>query len=109
MFQIRKLGQIDFSAALQLQEQVCASLRRRRTLKKEDEKEKKDFITIDPYDTLGDLVSRVAKSRRNLFPVVDSKGTDFAGTPTRSQVSVDDRGTPAHRVARARLAASERK
>jgi CIC family chloride channel protein len=55
------------------------------TLMNLKEEVEKDFITIDPYDTLGDLVSRVAKSRRNLFPVVDNKGT-FIGVVTLDDV-----------------------
>lgn len=31
-----------------------------------------DFITVNPQMTLGDMVKAIAKSRRNVFPVVDS-------------------------------------
>ena len=34
----------------------------------------KDFETVDKDGTLGDLVKAVAKSRRNIFPVVDASG-----------------------------------
>jgi CIC family chloride channel protein len=33
-----------------------------------------NFITVDPYDKLGDLVKVVMESDRNLFPVVDRNG-----------------------------------
>lgn len=33
-----------------------------------------DFTTIKPDDTLGDLADVIAKSKRNLFPVVDTDG-----------------------------------
>jgi CIC family chloride channel protein len=33
-----------------------------------------DFIRVDPYATLGELVQSVSKARRNLFPVVDTSG-----------------------------------
>lgn len=33
-----------------------------------------DFVPISPDDTLGDLTEIVAKSKRNIFPVVDSNG-----------------------------------
>lgn len=32
-----------------------------------------DFATVDPYDTLGELVKVISRSKRNLFPVVDKK------------------------------------
>ena len=32
-----------------------------------------DFTTVDPYNTLGDLVKTISESKRNLFPVVDEK------------------------------------
>jgi len=31
----------------------------------------KDLLTVNPNGTLGDLVKQIAKSRRNIFPVVD--------------------------------------
>src|SRR5690606_29369500 len=33
----------------------------------------RDFEKVQPYQTLGDLVKAVAKSNRNLFPVVDQE------------------------------------
>lgn len=33
-----------------------------------------DFIRVDPYATLGELVKAVSQARRNLFPVVDTSG-----------------------------------
>lgn len=33
-----------------------------------------DFSTINPNETLGKLVQTISKSRRNIFPVVDSEG-----------------------------------
>jgi CIC family chloride channel protein len=33
-----------------------------------------DFSAINPNDTLGKLVQTISKSRRNIFPVVDSEG-----------------------------------
>ncbi|MEM9022630.1 MAG: chloride channel protein, partial [Bacteroidota bacterium] len=38
-----------------------------------------NFETVDPYQTLGDLVQVIARSSRNLFPVVDREGY-FLGT-----------------------------
>jgi chloride channel protein, CIC family len=34
----------------------------------------RDFVMVNPNDTLGQLIHAVAKSKRNIFPVVDSKG-----------------------------------
>ena len=34
----------------------------------------KDFLPVEPDMTLGDMVKVIAKSSRNTFPVVDSKG-----------------------------------
>jgi CIC family chloride channel protein len=44
------------------------------TLLKTNKLIEKDFITISPYDTLGDLVKCISKSKRNIFPVVDGNG-----------------------------------
>jgi len=33
-----------------------------------------DFVTVQPDDTLGILTQAISKSRRNIFPVVDSEG-----------------------------------
>jgi CIC family chloride channel protein len=33
-----------------------------------------EFEVLEPYQSLGDLVKKVAKSKRNLFPVVDEQG-----------------------------------
>lgn len=30
-----------------------------------------DFVAVNPYETLGDMVQAIAKSNRNLFPVLD--------------------------------------
>jgi len=49
------------------------------------EEVERDFVSIDPYDTLGDLVKKVATSKRNLFPVVDEKG-NFIGIVTLDDV-----------------------
>jgi CIC family chloride channel protein len=38
----------------------------------------KDFVVIHPEQTLGDMVKVISKSRRNIFPVVDSN-SKFAG------------------------------
>ncbi|MGB0402901.1 MAG: chloride channel protein [Salibacteraceae bacterium] len=51
-------------------------------LKKEIET---NFKTIEPYNTLGDLVKRVTESHRNLFPVVDEKNT-FLGVVTLDDI-----------------------
>ena len=32
-----------------------------------------DFVSVTPYQTLGDMVKAIAKSNRNLFPVIDEK------------------------------------
>lgn len=34
----------------------------------------KDFISVEPYQKLGDLVKAIGKSKRNLFPVIDEGG-----------------------------------
>ncbi|SDC25864.1 chloride channel protein [Williamwhitmania taraxaci] len=44
------------------------------TLLKLDSVIERDFTTVTPTDTLGQLVKSVSRSRRNLFPVVDDKG-----------------------------------
>jgi CIC family chloride channel protein len=44
----------------------------------------KDLLTVKPETTLGDLVKIIAKSKRNIFPVVDDSGI-FKGI-----VSLDD-------------------
>lgn len=44
------------------------------TLLKTDELIEKDFHTIGPDQTLGDLVKVIARSHRNIFPVVDANG-----------------------------------
>lgn len=41
------------------------------TLMKLDTEVERDFLPVNPEDTLGDLVKTVAKSRRNIFPVID--------------------------------------
>jgi len=41
------------------------------TLMKLHEEIEKDFLTVDPYASLGDLVKIISESSRNLFPVVD--------------------------------------
>lgn len=33
-----------------------------------------DFVTVKPNDTLGELVDKIAHSKRNIFPVVDDYG-----------------------------------
>lgn len=43
-----------------------------------------DFIKVDPDETLGDLVKKISKSKRNIFPVVTSDNV-FVGV-----VSLDD-------------------
>lgn len=43
------------------------------TLLKTDRLIEKDFITVHPDNTLGDLVKCISKSKRNIFPVVDGK------------------------------------
>lgn len=44
------------------------------TLLKLDNVIEKDFLTVTPEMTLGDLVKVIARSNRNTFPVVDDKG-----------------------------------
>ncbi len=44
-----------------------------------------EFQAIGPYNTLGDLVEKVALSKRNLFPVVDEKGM-FIGIVTLNDI-----------------------
>jgi CIC family chloride channel protein len=41
------------------------------TLLKTNKLIEKDFITVHPEDTLGDLVKYISKSKRNIFPVID--------------------------------------
>jgi CIC family chloride channel protein len=48
----------------------------------------KDFLTIGPGATLGDLTKKIAKSRRNIFPVVDDKGF-FLGLVAMDDVRED--------------------
>ena len=43
------------------------------TLLKTNNLIEKDFITVNPEQNLGDLVKTISKSKRNIFPVVDSK------------------------------------
>ena len=43
-----------------------------------------DFITVNPEETLGDLVKKISKSKRNIFPVTTSDNV-FVGV-----VSLDD-------------------
>ena len=45
----------------------------------------KNFKTIGPYNTLGDLVKRVTESKRNLFPVVDDENR-FLGVVTLDDI-----------------------
>lgn len=44
------------------------------TLMSMDDLIEKDFLTVTPDMTLGELVSTIAKARRNIFPVVDGAG-----------------------------------
>ena len=44
------------------------------TLLRLDSVIERDFTTVTPYDTLGQLVKSVSRSRRNLFPVVSDTG-----------------------------------
>lgn len=44
------------------------------TLMQLEKEIEKDFEPVTPYQSLGDLVKAVAKSNRNLFPVVDESG-----------------------------------
>ncbi len=48
----------------------------------------KDFNTIGPEATLGDLVKEIAKSRRNIFPVIDKEGY-FLGLVAMDDVRED--------------------
>ena len=43
------------------------------TLMKVDSVIEKNFITVDANDKLGDLVKVIAKSKRNIFPVIDNQ------------------------------------
>ncbi len=42
------------------------------TLLKTDRLIEKDFITVHPEQTLGDLVKYISQSKRNIFPVIDN-------------------------------------
>lgn len=44
------------------------------TLMSMDDLIEKDFLKVSPEMTLGELVSVIAKAKRNLFPVVDAAG-----------------------------------
>lgn len=44
-----------------------------------------DFLSVDPYDKLGDLVKVISKSKRNLFPVVSEDGR-FIGIVNLNEV-----------------------
>lgn len=44
-----------------------------------------DFIPVGPYDKLSDLVKVIAKSKRNLFPVVDANQT-FIGVVNLNEI-----------------------
>jgi CIC family chloride channel protein len=44
-----------------------------------------DFTSVDPYDKLGHLVKVIAKSKRNLFPVVDANN-NFIGVVNLNEV-----------------------
>jgi chloride channel protein, CIC family len=44
-----------------------------------------DFITVDPYSKLGELVKVIAKSKRNLFPVVDAENS-FIGVVNLNEI-----------------------
>jgi len=44
-----------------------------------------DFTCVDPYDKLGHLVKVIAKSKRNLFPVVD-ENKNFIGVVNLNEV-----------------------
>jgi len=48
------------------------------SMMKVDKLIEKDFKTVRPEDTLGDLVKVIANSKRNIFPVTDSSNT-FCG------------------------------
>ena len=39
----------------------------------------KEFLIIHPSDTLGELVSSIKKSKRNIFPVIDKDNHNFLG------------------------------
>jgi CIC family chloride channel protein len=43
------------------------------TLMKLDSVIEKDFLTVYPYNTLGDLIQVISKSKRNIFPVVSEQ------------------------------------
>lgn len=45
----------------------------------------RNFRKVKPYDTLGNLVKEVTKSKRNLFPVVDKDGL-FLGVVTLDEI-----------------------
>ncbi|GAB4380230.1 MAG: chloride channel protein [Salibacteraceae bacterium] len=44
-----------------------------------------DFLKVDPYAKLGDLVKVIARSKRNLFPVVDENG-NFIGVVNLNEI-----------------------
>lgn len=44
-----------------------------------------DFVAVGPYDTLGDLVKVIARSSRNLFPVLDEQKR-FLGVVNMNEV-----------------------
>ena len=48
------------------------------TLLKVESVIEKNLMTVSPENTLGDLVKVIAKSKRNIFPVIDDKG-NFLG------------------------------
>ena len=48
-----------------------------------------DFTSVRLDDTLGDLVKAVARSTRNLYPVLDDAGLDDAGV-YRGYIGLDD-------------------
>lgn len=54
-------------------------------LMKIDKLIEKDFITIHPDNTLGDLVKVVARSKRNVFPVID-KENNMVGVLTLNDI-----------------------
>lgn len=41
------------------------------TMMKLEKEIEKDFLLVSPYETLGQMIKTVSKSKRNLFPVVD--------------------------------------
>lgn len=55
------------------------------TLMRLEREIEKDFIPVRPVATLGELVSKIAKSKRNLFPVLSNRGT-LVGIITLDQV-----------------------